>query len=74
MAVILLLAPFCLRTVWSAFATVNLQGLSFCGAGEPPNWQQFWSPLQALTVLAVLLLLARAWWQVSRAGGQDATG
>lgn len=68
---ILLLAPFCLRTVWSAFDTVNLQGLAFCGAGAPTSWQQFWAPLQVLTLIAVLLMLARVWRQASRAGNGD---
>ena len=69
---LLLLTPFCLRTVWSVFDSVNLQGLSFCGTGELPSWQQFWAPLQMLTVIVVLVLLARAWRRAPAAGDGDA--
>jgi beta-lactamase regulating signal transducer with metallopeptidase domain len=56
-----LLAPFCLRTIWSVFNTVNLQGTAICSAGEAPLWQQTWAPLQLLTIVAVLYLASRTW-------------
>ncbi len=67
---LLLLAPFCLRTVWGVFDSVNLQTMAVCAEGEPPSWQLFWAPLQAITVLAVLFFAARAW----REGAKASTG
>ena len=56
-----LLAPFCLRTIWSVFNATNMQGAAICAAGAPPPWQQAWAPLQLLTIAVVLYLAARTW-------------
>ena len=62
---LLLLSPFCIRTIWSIFRTVNLDGAALCAAGEAPLWQQAWAPVAFVTVAVVALLVVRTW----RAGG-----
>ena len=51
---LLLLLPFCLRSIWDVVATVHLHAVGLCSEMPPPAWQQLWSPLQ----FAMLLLVA----------------
>jgi hypothetical protein len=56
---LLLLIPFCLRSVWDVVAAVHLQSVGLCSELPPPAWQYLWSPLQfAVLLLVVLGLLA----------------
>lgn len=58
---LVLLLPFCLRTVWAVFRSANLSGTAFCIESEAATWQLWWAPLQlaALSVISVLLLRMR---------------
>ncbi len=69
---LLLLTPFCVRTIWGVFNTVNVAGQAVCADGQPPVWQQFWAPVQLVTVLTVILVAVHFWRSTSgkRANGQ----
>ena len=56
-----LLAPFCLRTIFSVVNSVNIQGAAVCTDGEAPLWLQIWAPLQLVTVCIVLYMAVRTW-------------
>jgi hypothetical protein len=58
---LLVLMPFCLRTLWGAFETINRLDQAVCGIGQPPAWQSAWVPLQVLTLAVVLWFLINGW-------------
>ena len=58
---LVVLTPFCLRTLWGVFETINRLGQAACGVGQPPAWQSAWVPLQMLTLAVVLWVLVKGW-------------
>lgn len=58
---LLLLLPFCLRTVWSVFEAVNLNGTGICTANSPATWQLYWAPVQLIALMAATYLVLRTW-------------
>ena len=56
---LVLLAPFCLRTLWSVFQTVNAGGAGLCVTGGPAAWHQVWAPVQLAALCVIAVLLAR---------------
>ena len=58
---LLLLLPFCLRTVWSVFEAVNLNGAGICAGISPATWQLYWSPIQLIALVVATYLVLRTW-------------
>lgn len=58
---LLLLMPFCLRSLWDVIAVVHLESVGLCTEVPPPVWQQFWSLLQLATLLLLGYRLLMAW-------------
>lgn len=56
---LILLLPFCLRTVWVVFRSVNLDGTALCGDGDPATWQLLWGAVQLAALCAITVLLVR---------------
>jgi hypothetical protein len=58
---LLLLLPFCLRTVWSVFNAVNLNGAAICADVSPATWQLYWAPVQLIALAVATYFVLRTW-------------
>ncbi|MDH4126453.1 MAG: hypothetical protein OEW64_13560 [Gammaproteobacteria bacterium] len=57
---LLLLIPFCLRSIWGVVRAVHLNSVAACSEMAPPVWQQLWSPLQLAILLFIAYMLVRS--------------
>jgi hypothetical protein len=58
---LLLLLPFGLRTVWSVFKAVNVNGAGICVGIDPANWQHYWAPVQLVALAVATYFVLRTW-------------
>ena len=60
-APLLLLLPFALRSVWTIFQAVNLEGSAICVQAIPSAWQVAWAPMQTVALIVVAYKLVSVW-------------
>ena len=58
---LLLLLPFCVRTLWSVFDTVNINGAGICANVASATWQLYWAPVQLIALTVSTYLVFRTW-------------
>jgi len=46
------------RSIWVVAGQVNVEAVAICAAGAPAAWELAWAPVQTLTQLFVIALLA----------------
>ena len=68
-APVLLLAPWCLASVWQVAAVSNLESVPICADIAPAAWEFYWAPVQfVLLVFMVFALLVNFRRQADAAG------
>lgn len=58
---VLLLLPFAMRNIWTAFSRTAIDGLSVCTNETSSMWQQIWAPAQFVALMLIVLLAAAVW-------------
>ena len=60
---VLLLAPWCLASIWQVAGPANVESVAICTAVGPAAWEIYWAPVQFVLLVymlsAVLLNLRR---------------